>query len=265
MSGGRVIVHLSDLHFGRHDGRLVRQLYTVVWALRPDVVAVSGDLTQRALAAQFREARSFMDGLPSPHVIVPGNHDLPLYNLFARVFNPLGGYTQFITRDLAPTLSDDVVWITGVNTTRATTWKSGRVDARALTRVRATIRDAAPAAVRILVAHHPFDIPDSRKAATALEALTAAGIDVFLTGHLHASYAGHTAQRYNTGGRPAIVVEAATATSTRLREEPNGFNVLRVASRSVLVERHAWDGTTFSLNDAQAFSCGEEGWTAVNG
>jgi 3',5'-cyclic AMP phosphodiesterase CpdA len=265
VSAGRVIVHLSDLHFGRHDGRLVRQLYTVVWKLRPHVVAVSGDLTQRALAAQFRKARSFMDGLPSPQLIVPGNHDVPLFNPFARLINPLGNYTQFITRDLAPTLSDDSVWITGVNTTRPTTWKSGRVDGKTLQRVRESIRGAAASAIRILVAHHPFDAPHTRKSAATLDALTAAGIDVFLTGHLHAAYTGQTAQRYKSGGRHAIVVEAATATSTRLREEPNGFNALRVSSGSVAVDAYAWDGATFVVKDTQAFTAGENGWTSSGG
>jgi len=262
VSGSRVIVHLSDLHFGRHDGRLVPQLYTVGWRLRPDIVAVSGDLTQRALPAQFRKARSFMDGLPSPHLIVPGNHDVPLFNPIARLFTPLRNYTEYITRDLTPTLSDEIVWITGVNTTRPTTWKSGRVDARALQRVRDGIRGAAPLAVRILVAHHPFDAPGTRTSARTLEALTSAGIDVFLTGHLHARYTGHTAQRYNTGGRHAIVVEAATAISTRLRQEPNGFNVLRVARGSVVVDAYAWDGMTFALTDTQAFIAHDQGWTA---
>src|SRR5690349_8613149 len=95
-----VVVHLSDLHFGRDDRRIIRGLYDAIWRMAPDVLAVSGDLTQRARTIQFVRARAFLDGLPRPQVIVPGNHDLPLFNLYARAFDPLGGYTKYITRDL---------------------------------------------------------------------------------------------------------------------------------------------------------------------
>jgi 3',5'-cyclic AMP phosphodiesterase CpdA len=260
----RVVVHLSDLHFGRADGRVARALHHAVWESRPDIVAISGDLTQRARRRQFLRARSFIDGLPMPHLIVPGNHDVPLFNVFARFVNPLGSYTRYITRDLAPTLSDDGILMMGINTTRPTAWKGGQVDARTLRRVEESVRTAAPGAVRILVAHHPFGAAEQGAAGTqALEALTAAGIDVFLTGHLHTSYTGHTAHRYGTTGRSAIVVEAATATSTRLRKEANGFNLLRVTPDAIQVETLTWDGRTFVASSQQAFSRGDAGWTAA--
>jgi 3',5'-cyclic AMP phosphodiesterase CpdA len=261
---GCVVVHLSDLHFGRADGRVVRALHRAVWESRPQIVAISGDLTQRARRRQFRRARSFIDGLPAPHLVVPGNHDVPLFNLFTRLVNPLGAYTRYITTDLAPTLSDEAIWMIGINTTRPTTWKGGQVDARTLRHVEESVGRAAPGAVRILVAHHPFDAADQGAGGTrALEALTAAGIDVFLTGHLHASYTGHTAHRYRTSGRSAVVVEAATATSTRLRDEANGFNLLRITRDAIEVETHTWDGRTFVAGSQQAFSRGDAGWTAA--
>jgi 3',5'-cyclic AMP phosphodiesterase CpdA len=257
----RVIVHLSDLHFGRSDPRIVRALHDAVWALQPAIVAISGDLTQRARRSQFRRARAFIDGLPSPHLIVPGNHDVPLFNVVARLLDPLGGYTRFVTRDLSPTVTDEVVWVAGINTTRPAGWKSGRVDAATLRRIEASMHRVPPETVKIVVAHHPFDATDGTGAAPSLHTLTAAGIDVFLTGHLHTSYAGHTAQRYNTGGRTAVVLEAATATSTRLRQEANGFNVLRVTRASIHVEAHAWDGRTFVARNRQAFVRSDGGWT----
>ena len=258
----RVIVHLSDLHFGRVDPRIATALHDAVWALQPDVVAVSGDLTQRARRSQFRRARAFIDGLPSRHLVVPGNHDVPLFNVIARTFNPLGGYTRFVTSDLAPSLTDEITWITGVNTARPGTWKSGRVDDHSLRRIEASIRALPPALVKIVVAHHPFDAPDGTGATESLHALTAAGVDVFLTGHLHTTYTGHSAQRYKTGGRSAVVVEASTATSTRLRGESNGFNVLRVAADGIHVENHAWDGRIFVQQSVQGFSRVAHGWSS---
>jgi 3',5'-cyclic AMP phosphodiesterase CpdA len=258
----RVVVHLSDLHFGRDDRRVVRALHDAVWTLSPSLVAVSGDLTQRARRAQFLRARAFLNGLPRPHLVVPGNHDLPLYNLVARVFYPLGGYTTYITRDLQPMFVDGPLWVVGINTTRPSAWKSGGVDPVALERLRASLRSAPPASIRILVAHHPFDAPEQNPASTdALTALTSAGIDVFLTGHLHASYTGHTAHRYNAGGRTAVVVEAGTATSTRLRTEANAFNVIRVGADSIAVELRTFEERAFVLRSSQRFSRTADGWT----
>jgi 3',5'-cyclic AMP phosphodiesterase CpdA len=257
----RVIVHLSDLHFGRADPAVVSALRDAVRAIEPDIVAISGDLTQRARRSQFRRAKAFIDELPSPQVVVPGNHDVPLFNVVARLANPLGGYRRFVTPDLSPTFTDEVLWVTGIDTTRPATWKSGRVDAATLHRIEMALADVPGGTVKVVVAHHPFDATDGTGATPSLHTLTGAGIDVFLTGHLHTSYAGHTAQRYRTGGRSAVVVEAATATSTRLRQEANGFNVLRVTTATIHVEAHSWNGRTFVRRDRQAFSRSDGGWT----
>lgn len=257
----RVVVHLSDLHFGRADVAVARALRNAVWELEPHIVAISGDLTQRARRRQFRHAREFIVGLPSPQLVVPGNHDVPLFNLFARLMTPLGGYCRYITSDLTPRLSGPAIWMMGVNTTRRTSIKSGRVSGAAVRQIQAALREAAPGATRILVAHHPFDAGKQGRSGTrALEALTSAGIDVFLTGHLHTSYTGHTAQRYLTSGRSAVVVEAATATSTRLREEANGFNVLRIQPDVIRVETYRWNGRTFDRGEVRSFTRGDGGW-----
>jgi len=110
--------------------------------------------------------------------------------------------------------------------------------------------------VKVVVAHHPFDDREH------LEMLTRCGADVFLTGHLHVSYTGATAARYNVGGRAAIVVEAGTAISTRMRGEANAFNVLRIDSGRVAIERFAWDDTagTFLIAERRRFDRTQHGW-----
>ena len=126
--------------------------------------------------------------------------------------------------------------------------------------------------MRVLVAHHPFDEPHAGKAfgrarpgAEAVEQLACEGIDVFLTGHLHVTFAGPTAKRYNIGGRSAIVVEAGTATSTRVRGEPNAFNVLRIDREEIVVEHLVWNAGahSFAKGEVQRFTHAADGWRSA--
>ena len=253
----KVVVHLSDLHFGRENPTVVEALLDAVSALRPSVVAVSGDLTQRARAHQFVRARRFLDALPFPRVVVPGNHDVPLFNVFARLFDPLGGYRRHVTTDLAPAFADPPVVVFGVNTTRPSSIKAARVHLRDVNRILESIRRFDAGVVKILVAHHPFD----GHSHAALDALTRGGIDVILTGHLHVSSTTDTATRHDLSGRCAVVVEAGTATSTRLRETTNAFNVVRVDAGMLAVERYEWRSSAgFEPVEYQQFERTVTGW-----
>ena len=111
----RTIVHISDIHFGRIDHALIEPLITLTREIQPDLVAISGDLTQRALINEFEEARDFLKRLPSPQIVVPGNHDVPLYNPLVRFLNPLGNYKRYITPDLAPFYSDEEIAVAGLS------------------------------------------------------------------------------------------------------------------------------------------------------
>src|SRR6185295_19929463 len=124
----RRILHLSDLHFGRVNPALIDPLFRTVREVQPHLIAISGDLTQRARSHQFREARSFLDALPKPQIVVPGNHDIPLHNVFARFFEPLTKYNRYITENLEPVYEDEEVVIVGVNTARSWVFKGGRIN-----------------------------------------------------------------------------------------------------------------------------------------
>ena len=260
------IVHLSDLHFGREDEAVVAALQRQIATIDPLVIAISGDLTQRARRRQFKKARAFIDALPYPHLVVPGNHDVPLFNLVARIVDPLGGYIRHITDDLAPAYIHERVVIVGLDTTRPTRVKEARFARQAVQRICYAVRPFGNDVVKILVAHHPFNPAPPRDAqpqsgnVEALQVLSEAGIDVFLTGHLHVSAVAHSASRYNLGGRSALIVEAGTATSTRLRESTNAFNVLHVTADSIVVERHDWAPDGFQAADVQSFVRTETGW-----
>ncbi len=266
----RTLVHLSDLHFGRVDEALLEPLRALVHKIAPDVVVVSGDLTQRAKSEQFEAARTWLETLPGPQIIIPGNHDISLYNVFRRFVQPLERYQRYITEDLAPAYIDDEIAVLGVNTARSLTFKDGRVNEEQIAQIRERLAGLAPDVTRIVVTHHPFDLPESAqdeevvgRAVEAMKAFAQSGVDVLLAGHLHASHAGSTAERYPLADFAALVVQAGTATSTRGRGETNSFNVLRVQSSMVEVDRYGWDviGARFQLVSTDKFMRSGNVWT----
>jgi 3',5'-cyclic AMP phosphodiesterase CpdA len=267
----RTLVHLSDLHFGRIDAAIIAPLLATVTRLRPDVLIVSGDLTQRARTREFQAARAFLDALPGPQIIVPGNHDVPLYNPYGRFVRRLSKYQRYITADLEPFYSDEQVAILGLNTARALTFKGGRINARQMARIRARFCSDTSDVVKMLVTHHPFDVPAGHetgdvvgRARLAMELLAACEVDLLLAGHLHRSYLGHTAARYQLGGYAALIIQAGTATSTRSRGEANAFNVLRLAPPHLTVEHWLWQPShgAFAPASPERFRQTSQGWVS---
>ena len=264
----RIIVHLSDLHFGRVNPLLIDPLIRIVKEVGPNIVAVSGDLTQRARSHQFQEARVFLDALPKPQIVVPGNHDIPLHNVFARFFERLTKYKRYITDDLQPVYEDKEVMIIGVNTARSSVFKGGRINESQVSRLREKFCALGNGVVKVVVTHHPFDLPEGHderdlvgRAKMAITGLAECGADLFLAGHLHISHTGHT-KRYNIRGHSALVVQAGTATSTRERGEANSFNLLRIAFPAITVEKFVWNPSTtsFAVITIENFQHTVDGW-----
>lgn len=258
-------MHLSDLHFGALAESILQPLQQSIASEQPHLVVVSGDLTQRARPWQFREARAFLDRLPGAKLVVPGNHDVPLFDVYQRFVRPLARYRKHFSEE--GEYVDDEIAAIGVNTARSAVLKGGRINRAQIERVRARLCPLEPQVTKMVVTHHPFDLPahTSRRnlvgrAALAIAELARCGADLLLAGHLHASHAGDTAARYRIPGFAALVVQAGTATSTRGRGEANAFNVLRIERGAVSVQRHVWDGRSFSLENTQAFSRSSEGW-----
>ena len=258
----RTLVHLSDLHFGRVDEQLLEPLRAAVGAADPDLVVVSGDLTQRAKTSEFEQARAFLDRLPRPQLVVPGNHDVPLYRVWERFLSPLGKYRRLIERDLEPSFVDDEIAVVGINTARSLTFKNGRINEEQMTAIKRRFDPLRESVLKVVVTHHPFDLPDQTgevelvgRADAAMEMFSRCGVDLLLAGHFHLSEAGSTASRHPLAGYAALVVQAGTATSTRGRGEENAFNVLRVTGDEVVVERMSWrdDARAFAADRSERF------------
>lgn len=248
----RTIVHTSDLHFPRVDARIMASLASWINDLSPDLVVVSGDLTQRARRSQFLQAAAFLNSLRPPLLVVPGNHDVPMFNIPARVLTPFADYQRHIAEDLEPVFDDPEMLVVGLNSVRTVLFSDeGRLNVSQADRAAERLRAAEPGTMRIVVTHHPFDVPKGSRqdkmigrSRMAMERLAAAGTDIFLAGHLHVSHVGGTATRYKIAGHSALLVQAGTM-STRERGEPNSFNVIRINDRdTVTIDRMAWHAPT---------------------
>jgi 3',5'-cyclic AMP phosphodiesterase CpdA len=176
-----------------------------------------------------------------------------LYNIASRFLTPLLKYRRYVTLDLAPEYVDDEIAVLGINTARSLTFKDGRINQDQIAQIRQRLGTVDPRLTRIIVTHHPFDLPESfddddlvDRAPQAMAAFAECGVDLLLAGHLHASHAGNSARRYKIDGYAALMVQAGTATSTRGRGEANSFNVLKVEAGSVEVQRYSWLDATAS-------------------
>ena len=241
MSPMRTVVHLSDLHFGRVDSGSCRRCCRRSGPSRGCDRGIRDSRSARR--SQFVQARAFLQQLPFPQLIVPGNHDIPLFNLPARLLNPLAGYRRYITSDLMPVFADEEMLVVGLNSARSVPFSgSGRLNEAQVRVAAARLAAAAPQIVKIIVTHHPFDLPDGRgdehligRSRMAMEQLAQAGADLFLAGHLHVSHVGGTAERYKIAGHFSAG-GAGRHHVHAIRGEPNAFNVVRLARPNITVD-----------------------------
>ena len=268
------LVHLSDLHFGAHDPRLVEAVEARVDEAKPDLVVVSGDFTQRARTEQFEEACQFLTRLRDRgHEVlaVPGNHDVPLYDVLRRFLSPLTRYKRFIDDTLCPFHEVDGAAILGINTARSLTLKDGRINQEQMEFIRSTFARVGDVP-RILVTHHPLfalpvgDGPELGKAIgrqeLALDAIAEAGVDILLAGHNRRAST-HSARDLATRAGPALVIQAGTATSIRLRDEEQSFNQIDIEGEDVVLTVQKWGENGFVAGDAQGYRRDGDHWRPI--
>jgi 3',5'-cyclic AMP phosphodiesterase CpdA len=264
------IVHLSDLHFGAHDERLVEAVGWQADKLKPDLIVISGDFTQRARTEQFREACEFLERLRERgHEVlgVPGNHDVPLYDVLRRFLSPLARYRRFIDDTLCPFIELPGVAVLGINTARSLTFKDGRLNRDQVEFIRETFARTSGETLRILVTHHPLlalRVGEEVERAIgrhelALDAVEESGVDMLLAGHNHHALS-HDAGDLVTRAGGVLVVQAGTATSTRVREQDQSFNTIDIDEGSATITVHAWKDGDFRASDAQRYEWQDGRW-----
>jgi predicted phosphodiesterase len=234
-------------------------ILTEIKRISPTVVVVSGDLTQRARTAQFREARAFLDRISVPLIVVPGNHDVPLWNVFDRFLSPLEKYRRWITDDIHPVYKDDELMVMGIDSTRSFTIKGGSIDSDDLKMVKERLCELPSTYFKALACHHPLVQPPGYEqedtvqgVKRALKQFAQCGVDMVLTGHLHESYA----TLHPQAERGILIVQAGTAASLRGRGSErlkNSFNLIQVTEQEVRV-------TSYVYSDEQANFKADKSW-----
>jgi 3',5'-cyclic AMP phosphodiesterase CpdA len=266
------LIHLSDLHFGAHEPRLVDAVAERIDEEKPDLVVISGDFTQRARTEQFKEACDFLDRLrEAGHDVlaVPGNHDVPLYDVFRRFLSPLTRYKRYIDDTLCPVHELAGVTVVGINTARSLTFSDGRINEEQMKFIRETFGRTDANALRVLVTHHPlFSLPvgetgEVKRAVgrneLALDAAAESGVDMLLAGHHHTAST-HSARDLVTRAGPALVVQAGTATSVRLRDEEQSFNRIDIEGESVTLTLQRWKDEKFESDTEQRYEREGDHW-----
>ena len=264
----RTLVHLSDLHFGRIDEGMIEPLVDAVRAAAPHAVVVSGDFTQRAKTHEFRAAHAFLERLPRPQVLVPGNHDVPLYDIVERFLGRLARYRRYISAELQPFIVDDEIALLGLNTARPATFANGRISHGQAAAITAVFSKVPVGRLKVLAIHHPLAVPPAAgnsapigRAAIALEAITEAGVRLVLSGHHHRALISDPAGSDLVAKGSILFVHAGTAISTRLRGEPNSYNLLRVAPTAVSCTVRAFTGNNFSEAETAHYTLLGGRWT----
>ena len=225
------LIHLSDLHFGCDRNDVVENLLQSIAPLEPDLVVISGDITERARPSQFRMARAFLRRISVPWLCVPGIHDLPVFNLLSRFVTPFRGYKQFIHPRTEVGWIGQGVAIYGLNTTQRIQSSLRPFRTRLLKATRAFFASAPADFRKILVVHQPrlpfFEID----------------VDLILCSHLS-----HGSKRVTVVPgrvRDTVVIAAGTAISKRETDDTNSFNEIIVERDRFHLRVHRWNAQNF--------------------
>ena len=231
-----MLLHLSDLHFGTERPECIRAIQKFCIEQQPEVVVVSGDLTQRAKFREFLACKQFLESLKTPYFVVPGNHDIPLYHLWKRAFQPFGLYQLFFG-SLENTFATQHFYLIGMNSIRRRYHTRGSISLAQIQKVDQQLMQAPANKLKIIVSHQPFYTDNENHHLKDCPALGQFAIRewgqhqlyALLHGHLHLVAVYDLNQEFALNlQHPVYEVHAGTATSKRLHKNtPNSFNVIR--------------------------------------
>ncbi len=255
------IAHISDLHFGREIAEIVEALIVELNDMRPDLIVVSGDLTQRARVSEFKRAHGFLDRLLQPVLVVPGNHDVPDYP-FMRFASPWSRWQRWLSAELEPVIQGDHYCAVGINSARRwgpyLDWSRGRINLDQIKHAEGVFSSCAKK-LHIIVAHHPFLLSQAStgrrtiaRADIALPRWLKVNVDLILGGHVHLAYSGVV--------DGIVVAQTGTTLSSRLKGEPNSFNRIRAEGDAIAIDNMVWQQQNFICQGTTYYCKKEGGW-----
>ncbi len=248
------LAHLSDIHFGGENiaatEGAVQRLHDEVL----DAVVVSGDLTQFGELPEFAAARAWLDRLPTPRLVTPGNHDSPYLAFGERFFAPFERYARTIGPVDHQALVAEGLVLHGLNTARGVqpraNWSKGQISNAQVETALGTFAAAPADALKVVVLHHPLTemlggpmtgrVWGGPKAA---KRLAQAGVDLVLSGHIHAPFT----WSYPYGDGKTHAAGAGTL-SVRERGVPAGFNLVEADAEEIRIVALSWTGRAFETS-----------------
>jgi 3',5'-cyclic AMP phosphodiesterase CpdA len=265
----RRLIHISDLHFGTDIPAVTEALVRDISAVAPDVIAVSGDITQRARSSEYENAAAFLRSFSAPIVVVPGNHDIPLFNPFRRLLQPFNRFKNtlgtYSNSNDTPYFCDDEIAVVGINTVNPLQWKHGVFHSEDIEILQRGFAQCPAAPWKVAVMHHPVELyartAESRvlrekilrRGGKALDILQEVGVNVILAGHLHQSNIEELHTSLSTLTSPMLMLQAGTALSARVRREGNSYNVLTLEGNTCHVGVRVFDGVVFREQRSHTF------------
>lgn len=258
------LAHISDLHFGREQPNVIEAMLQRLNEQQPDFVIISGDVTQRAKHSEFEQVRAFLQALPFPYLIVPGNHDISASHLIERFCYPWRKWRSYISDDLEPSYSQQEFSVVGLNSARRFgfyfDWSRGRINPQQVQDAIFELSNAGPDTLKIVVAHHPFWLPRACLKRQliggrdeALNSFSLAGVDLILGGHIHLPFINIV--------DGVLVSHAGTSVSNRLlKGQPNSFNIITGDAKRLEISLWEWEGNHFHLRQSLSFEKQSKGW-----
>ncbi len=259
------LAFVTDIHFGRQNDGAATALLHDLNTHRPDLILIGGDLTQRAYAAQYQAARDFIKQLPSAWLCVPGNHDVPAWNLWARFTAPFGLYQKYISHDVNPGFVNDQVAILGLNSARRWmrqwAWEQGGIANRQLKFTRDFFKNVPDSKLKILMVHHPVSHPvdhDTRMLvdnhAAAVKTFIDCGVDIILTGHLHRANIRDARSIMPQLKKPLLFIQGSTTLSDRTRGEDNNYWLLNITDDAITCRLQTLRNDVFTQTDVLTYA-----------
>lgn len=253
------IIHISDLHFGMNNSQIMNAFFQDIELIKPELIIISGDLTQRAKKKQFLALLAFLQKLSATVLIVPGNHDIPAYNLFERLFAPFRAFKHYIGNRYQSFFTNSITTILGVNSVNPWAIKDGKLAKKRLIDIK-TYFSQEKKAINILFFHHNFaHIKGMHKPLENdeqfLSYLKNSEVNIVCTGHLH--YA-KVSVLYKNNDKPCLILHAGTLLCTRSKDGLNSYYVIDIKNKKTVVDWRVFTGNQFSLHGKYAIDLAEE-------